>query len=633
MSNKTKWFGYGIAAVIAVALLGWAIGASAATPSQFGLTEGDVIRASGDPDIYIVNDAGYKRLFVNPAIFNLYGHLGWAKVKEVAPSTRDAFVTSGLFRVSGDTKVYALEVTSEDVAVLHWLNMTGAAAVSEDPAFPAKVFTINDGEKALYGVGADYTSLAQVPAYSRGGALPPPVGGIGFNPNGDTQGEILGWDVGSPDESELGEGQKGEVAVFEVELDDEGPLMLTSLDVTFEQTDLGGQSFKPWDYFDSFSLTVDGKKVATVDVDSDAFSKDGTEYRARLSGLSVVLPSDETTDLGIEVSMLNSVDSEDEGADWSVELGSYRVLDESGFLVSDDAGVSDSFEVTAPEVADVVIRDAEEEIDSFVIEVSETQNTNGVAVYTFEIEEQEGVDVTIDELQVSFDTDGYDANDVLAKAYLFNGSTKIGEESIPASGVVLFENLGLAIDGDDAVELTVKVDLRDNNEGARYAEGTELSVEVDAANIVAEDEFGNDEGDILLDVDAESNTHELRSSGVSLALVDVSEDVDTEATPDTLTATFEFKVTAFGGDVVVTDVGLDKSASADIVDYVIDGPTDLEVDEGQTENFSVTVVLEPNASGFAKVWMTDVDFTLDGDPFTFSFGLEDYESAQKFLNL
>ncbi len=38
--------------------------ASAAVPSDYGLKEGDMISATGsnDPDVYIVNSYGYKRL-------------------------------------------------------------------------------------------------------------------------------------------------------------------------------------------------------------------------------------------------------------------------------------------------------------------------------------------------------------------------------------------------------------------------------------------------------------------------------------------------------------------------------------------------------------------------------------------
>ena len=151
-----------------------------ATPADYGLMEGNTISATGsdDPDVYIVNEQGYKRLFLNPAIFGLYGHLGgFAAVKSVSPATRDAFPTSGLFRVDGDEKVYGLETTGEDVAVLRWVNTSGAQAVIDDPNFFKKVFVINAAEKALYGTGADFTSVTQVPVYVRGGTVPTPTAG------------------------------------------------------------------------------------------------------------------------------------------------------------------------------------------------------------------------------------------------------------------------------------------------------------------------------------------------------------------------------------------------------------------------------------------------------------------------
>ena len=99
--------------------------ASAVSPNDYGLHEGDLIRASGDNDIFIVNQFGHKRLFLNPAIFNMYGHLGgWANVKTVSPAVRDAFKTSPFYRTDGDTKVYRLEVSGDDTGTLHWVNVS-----------------------------------------------------------------------------------------------------------------------------------------------------------------------------------------------------------------------------------------------------------------------------------------------------------------------------------------------------------------------------------------------------------------------------------------------------------------------------------------------------------------------------
>ncbi len=146
--------------------------ALAATPADYGLKEGDVVSAAGsdDPDVYIVNELGYKRLFLNPVIFGFYGHLGgFAAVKNVTPTTRDAFPTSGLFRncETNDEKVYGVETTGEDTGILHWVNTTGAQAVADDANFFKKVFCINNNEFNWYAKGANYTSVNQVPSYAR----------------------------------------------------------------------------------------------------------------------------------------------------------------------------------------------------------------------------------------------------------------------------------------------------------------------------------------------------------------------------------------------------------------------------------------------------------------------------------
>ena len=154
----------------------------AVAPSDYGLKEGDVVSAAGsdDPDVYIVNELGYKRLFLNPAIFGFYGHLGgFAAVKNVSPATRDAFGTSGLFRncETNDQKVYGVQTTGEDTGMLHWVNTSGAQAVADDANFFKKVFCINNNEFNWYAKGSDYSSVNQVPSYVRvPGATPAPTG-------------------------------------------------------------------------------------------------------------------------------------------------------------------------------------------------------------------------------------------------------------------------------------------------------------------------------------------------------------------------------------------------------------------------------------------------------------------------
>jgi hypothetical protein len=130
-----------------------------AKPEDYGLKEGDLIRAEGDFDIFIINQYGYKRLFLNPTIFNIYGHLGsWKDVKTVSPATRDAFITSSLYRYSGSPKVYKLEVTGEDTGILHWIDITADEFFSQAGKAEA-IFTINKAELDWYSKGTDVFSL------------------------------------------------------------------------------------------------------------------------------------------------------------------------------------------------------------------------------------------------------------------------------------------------------------------------------------------------------------------------------------------------------------------------------------------------------------------------------------------
>lgn len=159
-------------AVFSAVFFGTAGGSQAAKPSDYGLKEGDLISAmfSNDPDVYIINEQGYKRLFLNQEIFGFYGHLGgFFNVKLVTPEVRDAFPTSGLFRncEDNDPKVYGVEVEGEDAGKLRWLDASATSTLSEDPTFFNKVFCINRKEFSWYPKGLGLKALKDLPKYER----------------------------------------------------------------------------------------------------------------------------------------------------------------------------------------------------------------------------------------------------------------------------------------------------------------------------------------------------------------------------------------------------------------------------------------------------------------------------------
>lgn len=146
----------------------------APTPAPVFLNEGNMISAYGtfDPDIYVINEWGYKRPIFDPSIFAMYGHLtgGYPKVKTVTYQVRDSYITSALFRncETQEEQVYALSVVDEFEVLLHKVNISGADAVQQDQNFFKKVFCINTRELNWYQKSdVEFRSVAEVPRYQR----------------------------------------------------------------------------------------------------------------------------------------------------------------------------------------------------------------------------------------------------------------------------------------------------------------------------------------------------------------------------------------------------------------------------------------------------------------------------------
>lgn len=545
------------------------------------------------------------------------------------------------------------------------------------------VVTANAADQAMTKSGV---MCARVPGQLNpsflAGACPttPTPGGGNFDPNGGTQGSINSFDLGSRDDTEALEGENDvEIYAVDVDMNDDGPLMVTSADVWFSEVNGAPSSSKPWDYFTEVSLMLNGDVIATQDADSSGDWSSYTngninaagstrEYRMRFSNLDGVLDSDEITKLSVAVSVMNNLDSDDEAAEWFVELGQVRVLDESGFSVNENTDfnttttLEESFTMGGAEEAEVEISDADDDVDAQVIEVNKTSNTNGVHIYSFDIEEKNNVDVNIEELTLEFDTSDV-PNDVFRRASLWIDGDKVSaDKTVPGSGVTVFNNLDIDVDGDTTVTVDVMVDLYDTNNGGRYAEGTTISVEVDDASFIMTDANGNDEDDIAVNGTAESNVHELRTEGIMLdftnATVTVQNaDPGTTGSMDRGTFKINFTATAFGADKRVDHscelddgntagqgVEFTKSdASATLVSCILtSSSTDnedngfvFELDKGVTRNLTLTVVIDGD-NDFVEVALASVNWGAAVDNTNanyYTFNLGDFKTGPVFLGV
>ena len=136
--------------------------------AQTQIRDGALIRAHNTEDVYIVKIVGvktFKRLILNPAIFDSYAHLSWDNILSVSQATLNRYQTSNLVRevypngVPVNGKVFRVEsIDGADNGTKRWLNLTEAEFIAAD-FDPDSIYSINHIEASgtFYRQGPDLT--------------------------------------------------------------------------------------------------------------------------------------------------------------------------------------------------------------------------------------------------------------------------------------------------------------------------------------------------------------------------------------------------------------------------------------------------------------------------------------------
>lgn len=122
------------------------------------IINGDLIRAQDTLDVYIVKliaDKKFKRLILNPEIFNKYGHLKWENIKDVEQSVVNQYTISDLVRAVEDEKIYKL-YPKGDIGEKRWIK-TADDFLDLGYDWDA-VYEINTFERDFYIPGEDLES-------------------------------------------------------------------------------------------------------------------------------------------------------------------------------------------------------------------------------------------------------------------------------------------------------------------------------------------------------------------------------------------------------------------------------------------------------------------------------------------
>lgn len=291
--------------------------------------------------------------------------------------------------------------------------------------------------------------------------------------------------------------------------------------------------------------------------------------------------------------------------------------------------------------------------------------TPGVAVLEYKIEaESEGAEIAFEELFVKLTTSVASALVIDDVQIIINGETYDAENvPLPNSNVTTFR---FDVDGDiyigdrEAVTVTVMVDLlaQESRPGvARYANGSTIKAEVSAIERDATKAEGADDIDDFKGV-AIGGTHVLVVEGLVIPSDSFESESNTQGERDT-TGIFslEFDVTAVGGDFYIRDQathGTAKSAGAGVI-YTVEGigvaapsaslsstanqdarGVDV-VREGETETFTLTVYVNPSATGVYRVQLAGVYYTknvngVDRTVLSVPLPAEDFRTGYESIN-
>lgn len=422
-------------------------------------------------------------------------------------------------------------------------------------------------------------------------------------------------------------GKAETVIEMEVEAQD-SDVSVSRVDFTFNA--------RPWLYFSEVNLLVDGEVVATLDGSTD-FSEVGSNYRARFTGLDIVVREDEVAEVALEVVPFGSLNATrlDDTVTVTTDADGVRFVDAAG-ITDTDGDSSGSAAITFTDVFDegtVDVSVSDESPEDATIVVDETDRTEAtVAIFEVEAEDanMEVTDVSVD---VTVAGTANTPNNVLYRAYLMNGETELDRFTFTSNTVggtetATFDDLEIMVEEDETIELSVVLDFE---AGEDMGTTTSASFTIGDIEVTAENEnFAS-----VTDTVTVGETHTIIENGITLEVGNKSTAVVTNTT--TADASYgeyriNFEVTAVGDDVWVpltavrnasTTAGVafrieDSNGGAVTVGTTTESLTRVsggsvtggfvKINEGQTAEFQVYVTYNPATAGQFRVQMLTAGF-------------------------
>lgn len=465
------------------------------------------------------------------------------------------------------------------------------------------------------------------------------TGGNGGSTGGNTGGDLSGGEANLTDyelrseESEGNEGEEGvEIATAEFDVED-GDVRVERVEIEFDAVS-GSYEDQPWQYFDTLYLWVDGEEVADLDVsDRDEWDETTDDvYEVVFTGLDYVVEEGDMASITIAADIAQNIDTTDLAQDFDVSIldEGIRAVDSEGiqqYIGQDTDTVRFGF--GEEENGDLSIRESDENPDAANLKVENDETSEEYTVFAFDIRNTEDVDSLLTELTIDTTISGTTTTDrVIRNATLVvDGDEYDGDIQAADDGNIVFDDLDVLLAGDETTSFELMVEF--TAQVGNYASGDTVRFDVAPADIEAE---GDESGDSVEVADisgaADSELHTLSLTGFMVEAVSTAQAV---TTTDPLsssygTYTIKFDVTADEDDpIYVDDTASNSSSTAAVVFNILGssytGTTSAtlvstadmtsgvyRVDAGDTETFTLTVVLDPSAAGQYRVEVDTVRY-------------------------
>lgn len=449
--------------------------------------------------------------------------------------------------------------------------------------------------------------------------------GSGSNNGGDLSGgeaDLTDFDFVAEDSSG-DEGEEGvEIATAEFDVED-ADARVERIELTFDAASSTLED-RPWQYFDTIYVMVDGDEVADIDAsDRDEWDETTNDvYVISLTGLDYNVDEGDQASITIVADIASSIDTADQAQSFSVYVDDegIRAVDGDGIqqYVGDNTDDVD-FDFGAEDNGDLAIKSSSEDPDSSILVSDDEDESEDYSVFIFTIENDGDADSLITDMTFDVATSGGSLSSLVRNATLVVDGDEYDGDIDNNAGTITFEDMDLEIGADDEFEAELMVSL------AADAAGT-LDFTLTGSDVDAE---GLDSGDdTVVDGSASSATHTVALTGIAVEPVSTSESVTTpgdSASSTYGTFTIKFDVTALEEDAYITDsaatttitdgIGYEiigsayaGTASVSVTSTAEDNGTRFIVREGETETFTLTVTLDPTTAGTFGVRLDEVNF-------------------------